>query len=144
MRTTLAIALFATLTTAACKKDDKKEGGGGGDKPAKEEKAAIPELDAAAFYKDFNGLDGMEALDKYRNGVVVSGTVKQTIEEMDGSTVVWLDSGDGTWVSLGFKDGGKAAKDKGVKAGDTVKAHCSVGGSDGMKYVMNIDCELKS
>ncbi len=141
-----AIALLATATiaTTGCKKD-KKEGGdepaaktGGGDKPA-----AVAELDAAAFYKDFNSLEGMAVIEKYEAGVIVSGKVLRTITEESGKMAVWLDSGEGTWVSLDFKDEGKAAKDKGVKEGDTVKAHCQVGGSDGAKYVMNIDCELK-
>lgn len=145
MRTTLAIALFATLAaTAACKKDKSEDKKGGGEKPVAEEKGGgIPDLDAAAFYKDFNALDGMKALDKYGDGVIVSGKVLRTIEEATGSLVVWLDSGEGTWVSLGFKDDGAAAKEKGIKEGDTVKAQCAVGGSDGAKYVMNVDCELK-
>ncbi len=144
MRTTLAITLFAALTTvAACKKDDKKTEGSGATASGETEKKSIPDLDAAAFYADWQSLDGLKALDKYGDGVIVSGTVKQTIEEMDGSVAVWLDSGNGTWISLGFKDAGKAVKDKGIKQGDTVKAQCDVGGSD-TNYVMNIDCELKS
>lgn len=144
MRSTIAIALFAILTaTTACKKDEKKEGGGAGGDTSGPKGGGIPDLEAAAFYKDFNSLDGMKALDKYGDGVIVTGKVLRTIEEGDGSTVVWLDSGEGTWVSLGFKDGGAAVKAKGTKEGDTVKAQCDVGGSDGSKYVMNVDCELK-
>jgi len=148
MRTTrlIAIALLATVTAAAGCKKDKKEGEGAATDPAGKSAAkggGIPDLDAAAFYKDFNTLDGMAALDKYGDGVIVSGKVLRTIEEASGSTVVWLDSGEGTWVSLGFKDSGAAVKAKAIKEGDTVKAQCEVGGSDGAKYVMNIDCELK-
>lgn len=139
------VALAFTLALTACKKDDKKgeEGGGAAAKPEAAEKAGPKEMTAEAFVADYLGeKDGMKLLDRYRDGVVVSGTVQRTIEEMDGSTVVWLDAGGGKWVSVGFADKGAAAKAKGIKAGDAAKARCQVGG--GMdNYVMVIDCELQ-
>jgi hypothetical protein len=146
----VSIALIATLSlTTACKKDDKKpeEGGPAAKTEEKtEEKKAAPagpkEMTAEAFVTDFLGeKDGMALLDRYRDGIVVTGNVKQTIEEMDGSLAVWLDAGNPKYVSLGFKDQGAAAKSKGLKQGDAVKARCQVGG--GMdNYVMVTDCEL--
>ena len=50
-------------------------------------------------------------------------------------------SGGGKWIALGFTDKGAAAKAKGVKQGDPLKAKCKVGGADA-NYVMNTDCEL--
>ena len=43
--------------------------------------------------------------------------------------------------ALSFTDKGAAAKAKGVKQGDSLKAKCKVGGADA-NYVMNTDCEL--
>lgn len=144
----LSLAALLALGGAACKKKDDNHGAAstGGSAPTAEAKTAPapkgpPELTAPDFFKDYNSLKGMEVMDKYGDGVVVSGTVKRTIEEMDGSLKVWLDAGDPNWVSLGFKDNGAAAKSKGVKAGDQVKAKCQVGGAMG-KQIMNIDCEL--
>jgi hypothetical protein len=144
----VSIALITTLSiTAACKKDDKKpEEGAPAAKTEEKAKQAAPagpkEMTAEAFVTDFLGeKDGMALLDRYRDGIVVTGNVKQTIEEMDGSLAVWLDAGNPKYVSLGFKDQGAAAKSKGLKQGDPVKARCQVGG--GMdNYVMVTDCEL--
>jgi hypothetical protein len=55
---------------------------------------------------------------------------------------VHLDAGGGKWVSLAFADKGAAAKAKGVKQGDPLKAKCKVGGAADT-YVMNTDCELQ-
>jgi hypothetical protein len=149
MRTrSLSLSLAAFLALAACKKDEPEGGGatpsagpaaGGGALAA----AGPKEMTAEAFVADYLGTtDGLALMDRYRDGVVVSGTVQRTIEEMDGSTVVWLDAGGGKWVSLGFTDQGAAAKERGLKAGDSAKARCKVGG--GMdNYVMVIDCELQ-
>jgi hypothetical protein len=143
-KTLVTISLVALASLAACKKDEKKEeGGAAAEKTQEPAKAAGPrELTAEAFVADYLGEpDGMKLLDRYRDGVIVSGTIKNTIEEMDGSTVIWLDAGGGKWVSLGFTDKGAAAKGKGLKTGDAAKAKCAVGG--GMdNYVMVIDCEL--
>ena len=145
----LSIVVLCLIPLAACGK--KKDGGSGGsaaaDKAAEGDPAAPAgpvTLAAPALFDDFNkpGVDGMALLDKYRPGVVVSGTVTNTITEMDNSMSVWLDGGNGHHVTLGFKDNGAAASKKGVKAGDQVGAQCAVGGSDG-KMMMLIDCELK-
>ncbi len=142
-----ALASLASLT--ACDKkgaDQKSEPAAAGKAaPAASEKPAAKaaaEVTAPDFFAHYSSLKGMEVLDAYPDGVTVSGTVLRTIEEMDGSLAVWLDAGDGKWVSLGFADQGAAAKARGVEKGDTVKAHCSIGGMD-VKYIMNIDCELR-
>jgi hypothetical protein len=152
MRTSIAtctaLGLAFSLATVGCKKD--KEGDGGAAKAgesaqggAKAAPAKGPKkLTAPEFFKHYNSLEGMAVLDAYGDGVTVSGTVQRTIEEGDGSLVVWLDVEAGKWVSLGFTDKGQAAKDKGVKAGDSVTATCKVGG--GMdNYIMNIDCVME-
>jgi hypothetical protein len=150
LRTSLAIAL-ALLVVPACKK---KEGEGGGkpaesgktaDKPAEGAKPAEggdkpKEMSATDLFADYNkpGQDGMALLDKWRAGVIVTGDVKNVV----GEDTVWLNAGEGVNLSVGFADGGKAMKEKGLKAGDKVAAKCSIGGSDG-KLMMLTDCELK-
>jgi predicted small lipoprotein YifL len=152
----IAIASLASL--AGCgKKDEGKSAGKPSEgkptaaQPAPAEPAPAPpaaekkearKLTAPEFFAHYSSLSGMEVLDAYADGVVVSGTVLRTITEMDESLAVWLDAGDGKWVSLTFVDKGAAAKAKGVKEGDTLEAKCTVGGMD-VKYIMNIDCELR-
>jgi hypothetical protein len=132
------LAMLAFLATGGCGKKKEGEGdtttGGGGG-------GASAEMSAPDFYKDFTSLKGMDAINKYKDGVTVSGPVLRTGEEGDGSMFVHLDAGEGKWIALSFTDKGAAAKAKGVKQGDALKAKCKVGGADA-NYVMNTDCEL--
>jgi hypothetical protein len=152
IRTSLVLAL-AMVVFPACKKKDADTGAAkateakadttaAGDKPAAA--AAPAKMDAPALFDDFNkpGQDPMALLDKWKPGVLVSGTVTNTITEEAGNTTVWLDGGNNHKVTLGFKDDGKAAKDKGVKKDDKITAQCQIGGSDG-NMMMLTDCELK-
>ena len=148
MRTSmvLALALLAPLSFGACKK---KEGSAdkapAGDKAAaKPAGGAPPTMEAPALFDDYNkpGQDGLALLEKWRPGVIVSGTVTNVITEEAGNSHVWLDGGNKHKVTLDFTDQGKAAKDKGVKAGDKVTAQCSIGGSDG-NMMMLTDCTMK-
>ena len=152
MRTTVALALSLSLFAfAACKKKegdkaaDPKAGeaakAGGEAKPAG---GAPPSMDAPALFDDYNkpGQDGLALLDKWRPGVIVTGSVTNVITEEAGNSHVWLDGGNNHKVTLDFTDQGKAAKDKGVKAGDKVTAQCAIGGSDG-NMMMLTDCTMK-
>ena len=132
----LAVVLAAAAAVAACKKHPAAA--------AAPPVAAGPQaMTAAALFDDFNrpGQDPMALLDRYRPGVVVHGTVTNTIAEESGFLHVWLDAGTGNKVTLDFTDQGAAARDKGVKAGDQVSATCHVGGSDG-KRMMLTGCAL--
>ena len=136
---TAILAVLALVALGACNK--KKEGEGGGEATPSGGGAGGGEMTAEAFYQDFTSLKGMDAINKYKDGVVVSGAVLRTGEEGDGSMFVHLDAGGGKWVALTFTDKGAAAKAKGVKQGDPLKARCKVGGAADT-YVMNTDCEL--
>jgi hypothetical protein len=148
----IAILLAITLlASSACKK--KEEGSADKATSAKgtaEDKAGAaaagkpPEMEAPALFDDYNkpGQDGLALLEKWRPGVVVTGTVTNVITEEAGNSHVWVDGGNNHKVTLDFVDQGKAAKDKGVKAGDKVTAQCSIGGSDG-NMMMLIDCTMK-
>jgi hypothetical protein len=141
------VTVFALALAPACKDKESAGGESGGGESAGAKAGGEPaakgpaEMTAPDFFKDFSSLEGMEVMNKYRDGVIVSGAVKRTIEEMDDSLAVWLDAGDNKWISLSFADDGAAAKAKEVKAGDEIKARCKVGGGDD-NHIMNTDCEL--
>ncbi|HEY8144930.1 MAG TPA: hypothetical protein VIG06_19760 [Kofleriaceae bacterium] len=138
----VVVAMLALVALGACGKKKEGEGGGGGETAAGGSGGGGgAEMTADAFFKDFTSLKGMDAINKYKDGVVVSGPVLRTGEEGDGSMFVHLDAGGGKWIALSFTDKGAAAKAKGVKQGDSLKAKCKVGGADA-NYVMNTDCEL--
>ena len=137
----VVVAVLALVALGACGKKKEGEGGGGGETACGGTGGGAAEMTADAFFKDFTSLKGMDAINKYKDGVVVSGPVLRTGEEGDGSMFVHLDAGGGKWIALSFTDKGAAAKAKGVKQGDSLKARCKVGGADA-NYVMNTDCEL--
>ena len=142
MKSSKLVLVFVVLAFVALGGCKKKEGEGGGGTAGEGGGGGAKEMTAEEFYKDFSGLSGMDALNKYKDGVTVSGTVLRTGEEMDGSMFVHVDAGGGKWVALTFTDKGAAAKGKGIKQGDPIKAECKVGGMAD-NYVMNTDCTMK-
>jgi hypothetical protein len=150
MQLGLALALTGALAIGCGDKDKDSGAAASGDEqsagtaePAEPAKpAGAPEMSAPDFFAHYSGLEGMEVLDAYRDGVIVSGTVLRTIEEMDESLALWLDASDGKWVSLNFTDDGAAAREQGLAKDASAKAECKVGGATD-NYVMLIDCELK-
>lgn len=154
--TMLALALSLSFTSLACKqqqadKADKADKTGAAPAPApapaptEADKPAAPRaMSATELFADYNkpGQDALALIDKWRPGVIVSGTVERTVSEESGLEHVWLDGGGGAHVTLDFTDQGAAAKQKGVKAGDKVTAQCAVGGSDA-KLMMLTDCVMK-
>lgn len=81
-------------------------------------------------------------LNKYASGVILTGSVKDVIEEEDKSLHVWLGAAGGKWIALSFADKGATAKTKTLKAGSAVKASCAkvLGSAD--RYIMVGDCAL--
>lgn len=154
IRTALALGLALVVLPACGKKEEggagKASEGGGSTKEDKveakaEAKPAVIEMDSVALYEDYNkpGQNGLDLMKKWEKGVIVSGTVTQVITEEAGNTTLWLSGGEGKRVSLGFKDDGKAAKEKGIKKDDKLTAQCQIGGADGTALMMLTDCELK-
>jgi hypothetical protein len=132
----IKIIAIALVLAAGCGKDKDKAGEGGGG-------AATPsgplEMTAAELWTDYNRLEGVALLNKYRGGVTVTGTVK-TVGDMGGEALtVWIDVDGSKWITLDFVDKGAAMRAKGVKAGDTVTATCKVGGATD-NYMMLLDC----
>jgi|GEM_PF-3404619 len=145
MKRILMILATLSLVLGACGEKGGQESAGGGGEAAPEKAApAGPEsFDAAGLFKAFGETKGMDAMKRWKPGVIVKGKVLRTITEMDESMKVWLDAGEGNYISLTFSDKGAAAKEAKLDKGADVDATCkSVGG--GMdKYVMLLDCELK-
>ena len=67
----------------------------------------------------------MDAINKYKDGVTVSGPVLRTGEEGDGSMFVHLDAGGGKWVALTFTDKGAPPRPR-ASSRATLKAKCKV------------------
>jgi putative nucleic acid binding protein len=154
MTKTIGFAVLAlALALGGCKKKDEKkadqggkptEAGKGGDKGGETPAAGPLMMTAADLWKDYTSRQGADLMDHYKNGVTVSGTIKQVMDatEMGGTFDVWLDVDGTNWISLGFKDQGAAAKAKAPKQGDSLTAMCNIGGMSD-KYIMAIDCDLK-
>lgn len=149
--TTISISL--ALALSGCGKKDEAGGGAAsktaetGDKAAAgaDKAAAGPKTMAAPeLFADYNkpGQDGMALMEKWRDGVIVTGEVTNVITEEAGNSSLFVKAGDTGKMSLGFADDGKAVKEKALKAGDSVTAKCQIGGSDGT-LMMLTDCELK-
>jgi hypothetical protein len=144
--TRLILALTLAFAAAACSKDKAKEGDkAGGDTAAKTTETAGPlTMSAADLWNDYGKHDGMKLLERYKNGVVVTGKVKSVGgDPADTATplTLMLDvDGSPKFISLSFKDEGAAARAK--KAGDEVTATCEVSGQSGNIMMLN-DCVLK-
>ena len=131
------VALLGLLIASACSRKSSAPA----EAPAPENVGPAT-LSAAAFDAQYRSLEGLELLNKYSSGVILTGSVKNVIEEEDKSLKVWVDASGGKWISLSFTDQGAAAKAKGLKAGSAVKATCGkvLGSAD--RYIMVGDCTL--
>jgi hypothetical protein len=131
------LALFAGVGAATgC---DGKVEGKGGDGHGNEN---VPQMTAAEFYRDYASLKGADRLNKYGNGVAITGQVVKS---------VYLGEDEGLQLRLGvdgpghiaarFEDGGTAARKKKVKVGDTVALRCQFNGKpDAVLFL--VDCVL--
>ncbi len=118
MMSTRLLAVVALLV--ACR-------GGGDDDEAKKDHGVPAELTATDLYRDYSKLRGTAVLETYAGGVVVTGTVSKAIEQGDEGLQIWLAVDRGA-VALAFADLGAEARQKGLKAGGTLRARCQVGG----------------
>lgn len=160
MRNLHVIFLSAALmTTIAC-------GGGApaakpGDKPATTAAPApaapatpaapaAPAADAvkaeykpAEVWSEIGTMSHMDRMTKFRDGVVVTGVVAKIKDDPAGEYGLEMDAGSNHVVEVRFADFGKAAKDKGVKVGDSITAtKCSPTNPEGDRMAM-VTCELK-
>ncbi len=74
------------------------------------------------IWKATDGVSRMDIMEKFKDGVTVTGTIIKVDEPAGGEYAVSLDAKSGHTVVLTFSDFGATAKAKGLKAGDAVTA----------------------
>jgi hypothetical protein len=107
-----ALALLLPLLVAACRC------GGKGDHESR--RGVATHVSAADLYRDYSKLRGIELLEAYAGGVVVTGTVSQATELGEEGLQIWL--------ALDRSDLGTEARRKGIRPGAPLRARCQVGG----------------
>ena len=88
-------------------------------------------IDAAAFFKDCQGQDAVQALAKYSAGITISGPFMRSSTGINGDHQILLAVDEtsyptGNWITLAFADNGEAAKAKAPQAGDLLTAKCEL------------------
>ena len=74
----VVVAMLALVALGACGKKKEGEGGGGGETASGGTGGGGgAEMTADAFFKDFTSLKGMDAINKYKDGVVVWSLVNE-------------------------------------------------------------------
>ena len=134
----IAVALgLAALATAACdvKEEGKAGARGGGD--------SVPRMTAEEFYRDYSSLKGADRLNKYGDGVAISGKVMKSVYlGQDEGVQLWLEVNGPGHIAARFHDGGAAAKQRRLKAGDNVALQCQFNGKpDAILFL--VDCVLE-
>jgi len=133
----LVLAGLGGLAASGC--DGKVEGTGAEGRG----KGSVPEMTAAEFYKDYSSLKGADRLNKYGDGVAITGQVTKSVYlgEDEGLQLRLGVDGAG-YIAARFEDGGAAARKKKVKVGDTVALRCQINGKpDAILFL--VDCILK-
>ncbi len=133
----VVLAGLGGLVASSC--DGTMEGKGG----EGQGKDSVPQMTAAEFYKDYSSLKGADRLNKYGNGVAITGqVVKSVYLGEDEGLQLWLGVDGPGHIAARFEDGGAAARKKKVKVGDTVALRCQFNGKpDAILFL--VDCLLQ-
>ena len=108
------------LLVAAC-------GNGGGDRDKPVRRSPNTQVTASDLYSEYAQLRGVDLLEAYAGGVLVTGTVSQATELGEEGLQIWL-SVDRGGIALAFADLGATARQKGMRPGVSLRARCQVGG----------------
>jgi hypothetical protein len=128
----LLCAAVAGAAPAGCRGEEGEGGAAGADD--------VAPLTSAEFYRTYTALRGAERLERFGDGVALTGRVTRTVDMSDmGGLQLWLAADGEAWVTARFADGGAAARQ--VQVGDTVTLRCAVAGAMGKKVSL-ADCEL--
>jgi len=100
---------------------------GGDDDGGKKQRGTPAELTAADLYRDYSALRSTAVLETYAGGVVVTGTISKVVELGDEGLQIWLAVDRGA-IAMAFADLGAEARQKGLRAGGTLRARCQIGG----------------
>jgi hypothetical protein len=132
------VALGGVVAASGC---DGKTEGKGGDGHGVEN---VPQMTAADFYRDYSSLKGADRLNKYGDGVAITGQIIKSVYlgEDEGLQLRLGVGVDGPgYIAARFQDGGTAARKKKVKVGDTVAIRCQFNGKpDAVLFL--VDCVL--
>jgi len=137
-RVSIAFAIgLALLATAGC---DVKEEGKAGERGAT---SGVPRMTAEEFYKDYSNLKGADRLNKYGDGVAITGKVSKSVYlGQDEGLQLWLEVNGPAQIAARFHDGGAAARQRKLKVGDAVALQCQFNGKpDAILFL--VDCVLE-
>lgn len=119
MSTPRALPLLVLLL-AAC-------GGSGGDRDKPVRRSPNTQVSASDLYSEYSKLRGVDLLEAYAGGVLVTGTVAQATELGEEGLQIQLAIERGA-VALAFADLGVEARQKRIGPGAPLRARCQVGG----------------
>jgi hypothetical protein len=151
----LILSLSLSLALIGCsKKDDASTAAGKAavsDKPTPPPPPAAtpPSVPAKSDYKADELFKAtadqsyMDLMDKFKDGITVSGTIAKIDDAPAGEYSAELDAGDKHVIAVTFADFGKAAKAKPLKVGDTLSVtKCQPTKPEPGRFSA-IQCELK-
>jgi hypothetical protein len=113
-----ALALLVLLPSAC---------GGGAERDKPVRRSANTQVSASDLYSEYSKLRGVELLEAYAGGVLVTGTVARATELGEEGLQIDLAIARGA-VALAFADLGAEARHKGMRPGASLRARCQVGG----------------
>jgi hypothetical protein len=101
------------------------------------------EYKADELWTAANAMSRLERMEKFVDGVTVTGTIKGIKDDPAGVYTAEIDAGGSHIIELGFADFGKVAKQKPLKVGDAVTAtKCQVTNPQGDRMAL-VMCDLK-
>jgi len=108
-RVSIAFAVgLALIGAAGC---DVKEEGKAGERGAA---SAVPRMTAEEFYKDYSSLKGADRLNKYGDGVAITGKVSKSVYlGQDEGLQLWLEVNGPGHIAARFHDGGAEGRRRG-------------------------------
>jgi hypothetical protein len=151
----LILALSLSLTSIGCSKKDDASAPAG--KATTSDKAPTPTPPPAAtpsapaksdykadeLFKATADQSYIDLMDKFKDGITVSGTIAKIDDPATGEYTAELDAGDKHVVAVTFADFGKAVKAKKLKVGDTLGAtKCQPTKPEAGRFAV-IQCELE-
>jgi hypothetical protein len=133
----VAAAVGLAMAAAGC---GVKDDGKGGDQATDD---SVPEMTAPEFYKEYSSLKGADRLNKYGDGVLITGKVTKSVYlGQDEGIQLWLGVDGPGQIAARFHDGGAAVKQKKVAVGDQVAMRCQFSGKpDAVLFL--VDCVLR-
>jgi hypothetical protein len=149
------VALSTAIAITGCKKSEENTPAPSAPSTKEPAPAATPAPAAAPaatpakaeykpdeIWKETVGLSRMDRAEKFSNPIALTGTVKEVKDDPVGEYVLVFDAGDGKSVRAPLL-GAQAARDKKIKAGDSVTlADCGIANPSDTELTLTT-CTLK-